>query len=234
MKSTVVGLTLCCAGSAMAGPTGLNVIPTTDIVPSSSWIGGFANGNTSLSGTPFYRMPLITAQSQFGLTPWLEAGLDYSQTSDLAHDSAIFNIKALVFSEDEKRPNVAFGLENVTMGQVPTYYVTLSKTLNYAQQMEERFKAHHRRNRKLLGQRVHLGMTLDGHKIAQPFAGTDLQLSESVVFQADWIRGTGNAATAGLAFVLPDQRSVLNPSILYFNGTNRFGFSLNFSHQFNF
>jgi hypothetical protein len=225
------------AGSSsyvFAGPTGLNVIPTTDLVPLNSWLFGFQNANTSFTGVPFYRQPLLTGQTQFGLANWLEAGLDYAQAPDLAHNSVLFNAKALLLTEDERQPNVAAGIWNVTQGQKPGYYLTLSKTLNFAQEQEERFKAHHRRNRKLLGRRVHLGTMLDGHGTFQPFAGTDLQLSESLVFQADWVHGPGNAGTVGVAYVFPDQRTVINPAILFTNNTRQFGFSLNFSHQFNF
>jgi len=179
-------------------------------------------------------MPLISAQTQFGLQNWLEAGLDYAQTPDLAHDAVVFNAKALLLTEDERAPNIAAGIWNVTQGQTPGYYLTLSKTLNYAQAQAERFRAHHRRSRKLLGRRIHIGTTLDGHGTFEPFAGTDLQLSETFVFQADWIRGPGNAATAGIVYNFPDQRTVLNPSILYSNDTKRLGFSLSFVHQFNF
>ncbi len=218
-----------------AGPTGLNVIPTTDIAPLNNWIGALANSNTSFTGIPFYRQPLITAQTQFGLESWLEAGIDYAQTPDLAHDAAVFNVKALLLNEDHKQPNVAVGLWNVTQGQAPGYYFTLSKTLNYDQQQAERFRAHHRRNRKLLGRRVHLGGMLDGHGTFQPFAGTDLQISETIVFQADWVRGSGNGATAGIAYVMPDNRTVINPAFVFSNDKRRIsGFSINLSHQFNF
>jgi hypothetical protein len=221
-------------GLALAGPTGLNVIPTTDIVQVNSWVGSIQNANTSFTGTSFFKQPMFVADSQFGLENWLEAGIDYAQTPDRSSDTAIFNVKAQVMAEDELQPNLAFGFWNVAQSQKPGYYVTMSKTLNYDQEQEERFRAHHRRNRKLLGCRVHIGMMLDGHGIYQPFAGTDLQLSETAVFQADWVQGAGNAATAGIAYVLPDTRTVLAPALVFSNDTRRFsGILFNISHQFN-
>lgn len=226
---------IACIGDAIAGPTGLNVIPTTDVVPSGSWIGAIQNGNASFTGVPFYRMPLMTGQTQFSLASWLEAGFDYTSTPDIDQNTLVFNMKALVFAEDETRPNVAVGIWNVTDMERPGYYVTLSKTLNFAQEETERFRAHHRRNRKLLGRRVHVGAMVDGHGVVEPFLGTDLQLNEVAVFQADWVNGNGNALTAGIAYVLPDQRTVLTPALLFSNSQNRIsGFSLNISHQFNF
>ena len=116
----------------------------------------------------------------------------------------------------------------------PTYYLTFSKTLNYAEQQHVRFLAHHRRNRKLLGRRVHAGLMLNGSGVLEPFAGADLQLSESTVFQLDWINGPGNAITFGIVYVFPDQKTVLNPALLYSNDSRKFdGFFLNISRQFN-
>jgi hypothetical protein len=218
-----------------AGPTGLNVIPTTDIVPPSSWIGSIQNANTGFYGTPFYRQPLPTLQSQYNLEPWLEAGFDYEQTPDIARDAVVFNIKTLLLTEDENLPNAAFGFWNVTQGQRPGYYLTISKTMNYDQEQDERFKAHHRRNRKLLGRRLHIGAMLDGHGTIQPFAGTDLQLSETAVFQADWVHGPGNSISAGIAYVLSDQRTTITPAILCSNQIGLpNGILLSISHQFNF
>jgi len=215
-----------------AAPTGLNTIPTTDLVQLSNWIFGVQNGNVSFTGTPFYRMPAWIGQSQYGVSSLVEAGVDYFQTPDTLHNVAVFNAKALLMAEDDTHPNIAAGVLNVAPGQAPSYYVTLSKTLNYDQQQEERFKAHHRRNRKLLGRRAHVGLMLDGKGILQPFTGTDLQISESLVFQADWINGSGNATTAGLSYVLPDQKTVLTPALLLSNDTHRLGFSLSLTRQF--
>lgn len=222
------GLTAC----AGAGPTGLNVIPTTDLTPLNDWILGIQNGNAYFDNLPFYRMPNPTYQSEFGFQTWGEAGFDYIQTPDLYFDAVAFNAKAVALTEDEWRPNVAAGIMNVAFGQAPTYYATVSKTLNFAQQQDERFRAHHRRNRKLLGRRIHFGAMLDGHGIAQPMAGTDLQIDESFVFQADWISGSGNAATAGISYVFPDQKTVLTPAVLFSNDTHRLGISLSITRQF--
>lgn len=220
---------------APCAPTGLNVIPTTDIVPTGSWIGGIQNANSNFTGTPFYKQPQFTLQSQYSLTSDLEAGFDLAQTPDIGYQAIVFNIKTLLLSEDDKLPNVAFGFWNVTRGQEPGYYVTLSKTLNYEEEERVRFSAHHRRNRKLLGRRIHVGATLDGHGTIEPFAGTDLQLSETAVFQADWVYGAGNAISAGVAYVLPDNRTTITPALLFSNEDGHpNGVLLNVSHQFNF
>lgn len=224
----------CAAACAWATPTGLNVIPTTDIVPDGSWIGGIENGNPSFTGTPFWRQPQLSFQSQVSLAPWLEAGVDDAETPDQSANSGVFNIKALVMTENGSQPNIALGLWNVAEHQKQGYYFTMSKTLNYDQQQEQRFRAHHRHNRKLMGVRAHLGMMLDGHGISQPFTGTDIQLSDMFVFQADWVHGSGNVATAGVAYILPDSRTVITPAITFSNDTGRFtGLLISLTHQFN-
>ena len=94
--------------------------------------------------------------------------------------------------------------------------------------------AHNRRNRRLLGRRFHAGMTFDGRRAIEPFVGADIQLNDEAVFQADWIAGQGNAVSAGLVYVFPDQRTVVNPAILFSNDRKRLdGLFVNLSHQFN-
>lgn len=228
-------LCLIAAGApAVRSATGLNTIPTTDIVPLHNWLLQTQNGNTSFQTPTFYNQPNLVLQTQFSLTSQIEAGVDYAQPSSVSHNELVFNIKSLLQNEDDIRPNVAVGIWNIGMHQPTGYYLTLSKTLNYAQQQRERFRAHHRRNRKLLGRRIHFGLTFDNYGTVEPFLGTDLQLNDSTVFQADWINGSGNAITFGFVHVLHDQRTVLNPALLFSNDRKRIdGFFLNISHQFN-
>lgn len=218
---------------AGAAPTGLNVIPTTDLTPLNNLIAGFGNANTNFFGIPFYRQPMFAAQTEFGFDSNLEAGIDYGPVPNVSYFTPTFNAKFLMLSEDDRLPNIAVGAMNVALGQSATYYVTVSKTLNYDQQQEARFRAHHRTNRKLLGRRAHAGMMLDGRGILQPFVGTDLQMSDCLVFQADYVHGSGNAATAGIAYIFPDNKTTLTSALLYSNDTNRLsGISISLVRQF--
>jgi hypothetical protein len=219
---------------ALGSTTSLNTIPTTDLVPLGSWIAQVQNGNVSLSTLSLITRPEPSFQTEYSLGSRMEWGVDYIQPPDVGHMELTLNIKGLLQSEDELRPNVAIGIWNIALHQRPGLFLTFSKTLNYAEEMRERFRAHHRRNRKLLGRRIHAGLTLDGYGTLEPFLGTDLQINESTVFQADWINGSGNALTFGIAYVCPDQRTVLNPAFLYSNSTHQVdGFLLSISHQFN-
>ena len=219
---------------ACASTVGLNTIPTTDLVPQHSWIAQTQNGNVSFHTPSFLVRPDLIFQTQYSFGNRAEWGVDYIQPPDVDRKELTFNFKGLLQNEDRWRPNVAVGVQNITLRQRPGYFITFSKTLNYGQQLRERFRAHHRSNRKLLGRRLHFGLMLDGHGTLEPFLGTDLQLNENTVLQADWINGAGNAVSAGIAYVFPDQRTVLNPAFLYSNSTHRVdSFFLNISHQFN-
>lgn len=232
--SLACAILFACALPAYAAPTGLNTIPTTDVVPYHSWIAQVQNSNTQFDTPSFYNMPSIIFQSQFALTSKIEAGADTVALPDRNAHELVLNIKDVLQYEDDYRPNAAFGISNLANHLTPVYYLTLSKTLNYVEEQRERYRAHHRRNRKLLGRRIHLGLQVDGRGSMEPFVGADLQMSESMVFQTDWIDGPGNALTFGVAYVLSDQRTVLNPAFLFSNDTHRVnGFFLNISHQFN-
>ncbi|HLK57418.1 MAG TPA: hypothetical protein VKU00_12685 [Chthonomonadaceae bacterium] len=227
-------LCLLAATPALGAPTGLNTIPTTDLVPMRSWVGQMQNGNTGLLHGPlFYNTPDLIYQSQFALANRVEAGCDLLPGPDLDQRTVALNGKLSFLDEDVVRPNAAFGILNIANHLAPTYYLTFSKTLNYVEQQRVRFQAHHRRNRKLLGRRIHAGLMLTGGGVLEPFVGTDIQLNDSSVFQADWIQGAGNAASFGFVYILPDQKTVVNPAILFSNDTKRFdGFFLNISRQF--
>ena len=222
------------ASSALGAPTGLNTIPTTDTVPYHSWVGQLQNSNTSFRTPTLFKAPYIFAQSQFALTSKIEAGADLVPSPDDHTHELVLNIKTLLMAEDDVRPNAAFGISNLANHFSPAYYLTFSKTLNYGQVQHERFRAHHRRNRKLLGRRIHAGLFLVGQGALEPFLGSDFQISETTVLQTDWIAGPGNAFTFGFIYILPDQRTILNPSFLFSNDNQKVdGFFLNISHQFN-
>ncbi len=218
---------------AHAGPTGLNSIPTTDIVPVNNWIFNLQNSDTMFKSPAFYSAPMVFAQSEFALSNRVEAGVDMQYLPQRHGNEFLLNAKTVLQNEDDVRPNAAIGIANIANHLGPNLYLTFSKTLNFDQEQKERYRAHNRRNRKLLGRRVHAGLMADSHGTIEPFVGADLQMNESMVFQTDWINGAGNAITLGVAYVLPDQRTVLNPAFLYSNSTHRLdGFFINFSRQF--
>src|SRR5579864_2114802 len=145
------GLVILCLIAVMfpasASTVGLNTIPTTDLVPPHSWIGQVQNSNVSFQTPSFIAMPDLIFQTQYSIGDRAEWGVDYIQPPDVNRKQLTFNFKALLQNEDRWRPNVAVGMGNITLKQLPGYFITFSKTLNYDQQLRERFRAHHRRNR---------------------------------------------------------------------------------------
>src|SRR5579864_3239219 len=102
---------------ARAAPTGLNQIPTTDLVPEKQVTLQLQNGNTEVSGSSsLVHRPTPVGQSEFGL-PWnLEAGLDV-QPSDPPHDyRPAMNVKWSPVHEDYRVPAVAVGAMQLGVG----------------------------------------------------------------------------------------------------------------------
>lgn len=62
----------------------------------------------------------------------------------------------------------------------------------------------------------------------------DIAANSHVTAEVDWFSGKGNALSLGAACVCPNQRTTLNPALLYSNDTKRIdGFSLTVQHQLN-
>src|SRR5437867_9059679 len=126
--------------AAGAAPTGLNQIPTTDLVPEKQLTLQLQNGNTEVSGrSSLVHRPEPVAQSEFGL-PWnLEAGLDVAP-SDPPHDyRPAMNLKWNPVREDFRIPAVAVGAAQLGVGFSPSYFLVLSKTLNYGEIEYQKF-----------------------------------------------------------------------------------------------
>src|SRR5579862_5050928 len=101
------------AAPAWGAATGLNTIPTTDLVPYHSMVLQLQNGNTGFHFPAFYNAPNLLYQSQFALTPKIEAGIDVIGLPDRDLSEVVLNFKELLQTEDDIRPNIALGVENV-------------------------------------------------------------------------------------------------------------------------
>ncbi len=193
--------------AARAAPTGLNQIPTTDLVPPGQLTLQLQNGNTEVSGrASVFHQPQLVPQTQLGL-PWdLEAGLDVAP-SDPPHDyRPILNLKWTPVHEDYHVPALALGAMQLGVGFQPSYYLALSKTLNYQEIAYQKFRAHHR-NIKLRGIRVHTGL-LRTPNAWRALVGTDIQANDHLVVYADWISGAQNAVSLGGVLVINQHDSI--------------------------
>src|SRR5579871_3916145 len=205
--------------AAGAAPTGLNQIPTTDLVPAGQLSLQLQNGNTEVSGpSSVLHQPQLVPQSEFGL-PWnLEAGLDVAPSDPPHYYRPVLNLKWIPVHEDYRIPAVAVGAMQLGAGFTPSYFLVASKTLNYNQLQYQKFRAHHR-NIKLRGIRVHTGILRTGNAW-RALVGTDVEVSDRVVFYGDWISGQQNAVAIGGVLVLGQHDSV-QASLLRANGQDR-------------
>ncbi len=220
MRARLVLASLALAGAARAAPSGLAIVPTADVVPDRQWTAQLQNGNTALRGSgSLFEQPEPSAQLQAGfLRSRVEAGCDLV-AFDSPHDyRAVVNVKALVLPEGWDWPALAVGVAQLGHGLDALGYAVASRTLDYGSLQYQRFRAHHR-NLKLRGVRLHAGV-IGAAGDPRALAGTDVELSDHAVLQADWISGRGRAATLGLVWVL-SARTGLQAALLRGNDTRR-------------
>jgi hypothetical protein len=203
---TVIALALR-PSAAVAAPTGLNQIPTTDVVPAGQLSLQLQNGNTEISGSDsVFHQPQLLYQSEFGFTlsssPLLvfEGGLDVAPSNPPDAYRPIANLKWSPLREDYWIPAGAIGISQLGVGFSPNYFLVLTKTLNYSAIQYQKFRAHHR-NRKLRGIRLHTGVQYTSHAW-QALVGTDVEVSDYFVIYSDWISGSSNSVSLGGVLVV--------------------------------
>ena len=217
--------------AARAAPTGLNQIPTPDLVPWKQLTLQLANGNTDVTGSaPVWRVPQVEGQTQFGL-PWsMEAGLDVAPHNAQLDYRPELNIKWVPINEDYYVPATAIGVTQLGLGFTPGYYLVASKTVNYSEIAYQKFRAHHR-NIKLRGFRVVAGIQGSGNAW-QALVGSDYEVSDHFIVEADWISGAKNAVSLGGVLVI-NQHDSVTLALLRQNDMNRLsGVILQLTHTF--
>jgi len=112
----------------------------------------------------------------------------------------------------------------------PSYYLVVSRTLNYQQMQYQKFRAHHR-NIKLRGRRLHAGITHgQGHTF--PLLGGEWEMSDQFVLNSDWISGSPNSLSLGAAIIINTNNS-FQVSFLYGNHEQRVnGFLITYYRTF--
>ena len=105
-----------------------------------------------------------------------------------------------------------------------------SKTLNYEQIAYQKFRAHHR-NIKLRGFRVVAGIQGSGNAW-QALVGSDYEVSDHFIVEADWISGAKNSVSLGGVLVI-NQHDSVTLALLRQNDMNRLsGVILQLTHTF--
>jgi len=206
--------------AAQAAPTGLNQIPTTDVVPVNQLSLQLQNGNSDVNGSDsVFHRPQPVPQSEYGL-PWnIETGLDVAP-ADPPQDNyrPVMNVKWSPVHEDYYIPAAGIGASQLGVGFTPNYFFVLSKTLNYSAIQYQKFRAHHR-NRKLHGIRVHTGI-LRTSNAWEALVGTDVELNDHFVLYSDWISGASNSVSLGGVLVI-NQHLSFQASLLRANDEDR-------------
>jgi hypothetical protein len=171
-----IGLVLLCAHAAHCAPSGLNIMPTTDVLDP----GVVSLETESIGpGTPWSADAAVGLLFEIGLGNGWEAGVDHLFDSG----NTWLNVKYRVCEESEARPALAVGLEAIGADAGIQPYLTASKSLGAT--------------------RGHLGMFGIG-RTNRAMLGLDRPLSRRVTFQADYVSGAPNALTYGLEINLND------------------------------
>jgi len=230
MRCGVVLLALM-ATPVWAGPTGLNIIPTTDVVPFHQLNVGLQNGNSEVLGrTSVFHRPEPVPQVEVGL-PWnIEGGLDVVPANPPHDYRPQLNLKWTALTEGDHWPAMAVGASQLGVGFTPNYFLVLSRTLNYEQIQYQKFRAHHR-NIKLRGIRAHAGIMRTGNAWCA-LVGTDVEVNDHFVVYSDWMSGSQNAVSLGGVLVI-DRENSITASTLRGNQEDRVsGMLVMFTHTF--
>jgi hypothetical protein len=231
LSTAVVAATILPSACAWAGPTGLNVVPTTDLVPFHQVNVVLQNGNTAIDGRgSVWHQPQPVPQLEIGL-PWdSEGGLDVAPSDPPDDYRPIFNLKRTMLAEDYRWPAVAIGALQLGPGFTPAGFLVASKTLNYDDIQYQKFRAHHR-NIKLRGIRAHAGFMQVG-ELSRALIGMDIEVSDHFVIYTDWMSGAMNALSLGGVVVFNRANSVI-VALLKENDQDRVsGVLVNFTHTF--
>ncbi len=193
--------------AAAAAPTGLNLVPTADVVPWRQLTVQLQNGNTEVSGRrSVIHQPDLVVQSQVGLPYDCEAGIDVLPSDPPYDYRPAVNFKWTPVAEGDRWPATAVGVQGLGVGFAPSFYAVATKTINYDQIQYQKFRAHHR-NIKLRGIRLHAGI-LRAPNAWRAILGTDVEVNDHFVFYADWTSGPANAVSLGGVIVLDRANSI--------------------------
>jgi len=179
--SSVTVLLVASLSSVWAGPTGLTVIPTADVLaPATGSLEFEAVGRQVAFGGDCDRAVLF----EIGLSQGIEAGIDTSISSS---EGPWLNAKWLVRDETALLPAVAVGLQNVGEDVVAEPYLVLAKDVGKV--------------------RVHIGGVRTGHRI-YGMLGAEVPAGPQLTACADYVSGHAGTASVGLSWEISDTVSV--------------------------
>jgi len=179
--SSVAVLLVVSLSPVWAGPTGLTVIPTADLLePATASLEFEAEGKQVPFGGDCDRAVLF----EIGLLEGVEAGIDTSISSS---EGPWLNAKWLVADETATLPAVAVGLQNVGEAAVAEPYLALAKDVGKV--------------------RVHTGGIRTGHRTYW-MLGAEVSAGPRLTACADYMSGHAGTASVGLSWEISDVVSV--------------------------
>lgn len=165
---------------AVCAPSGLNVIPTADVLD---------KGDVSLEiesdgrGRPWGDDCDSFSLLQFGVGNGVELGVDQC----LNNPDTWINIKWRVCDESGRLPALALGVQGISYDELAQPYIAVLKSIGDT--------------------RFHMGAMKIDHKTRLVF-GLDRPLGSRVTFQADYTSGDENSTTYGIAVSLSNSLSL--------------------------
>jgi len=179
--SSVAVLLVVSLSPAWAGPTGLTVIPTADLLePATASLEFEAEGRHVPFGGDCDRFVL----SQIGLPQRLELGIDGCVTSS---EGPWLNAKWVMMSETLRCPAVAVGLQSVGKDTTAEPYLALSRDVGRI--------------------RLHTGAIRLEHHTSWIF-GVESSLDPGLAVCGDYVSGTAGTTSLGLSWEVSDTVSV--------------------------
>lgn len=175
-----VAVALCCGQWAACAPSGLNVIPTTDVLGNREIsLEAESDGRGQPWGDDCTRLLLF----QIGLGNGFEAGIDHC----LDDPELWLNVKWRLQDESTGRPAVACGIQGISNNESAQPYLAIHKSVGSV--------------------RLHTGLIVIDRK-TRWMGGIDRPLGNRITLQADYINGSENAFTYGVGISLSKNLSL--------------------------
>jgi hypothetical protein len=163
-----------CGVSALAAPSGLNMIPTADVLePGTVSIETESEGRGMAWGDECDRFMLM----QLGMGHGVEIGMDTCTNAD----ASWLNVKWQMGSGTKSTPGIAVGLQGVSEASKSQPYFACARSFGKA--------------------RVHVGILgIEGR--GRPMLGLDRCVNERLTLQVDYIAGRENSSAYGVNYAL--------------------------------
>ncbi len=171
---------------ALAAPSGLNLIPTADLLAPGELALEYQNDGVRLFDGDCNNWALV----EIGLTDRFEAGVDRCFDGETG---TYGNIKFLLQPESEHQPAISLGVQNLASGDMAQPFLAFAKQVN--------------------GTRLHAGaIRLEGE--AEAMLGLEIGLTEPATLVLDHVTGADSASGIGLAVDLSERYSLFVSRIL--------------------